>query len=652
MRVGVIGYYGYGNAGDERILDIIKVALTPHDVIGFPVDFPDHPTIFPRLNAFDYLILGGGGLFNEKPPGAFASFDRWQCQLTAPIGVLGLGVEKLDTEFLPAVTALVERSEFFVVRDEESKRLIGHPKTQIAPDLTFFRPVPMAIQQNHRSEVTCGINLRPFGPNADGWLEAARTLPGTKRTVSLSTVPTFNDRELLIALDPNCPKTFDHSIYADIDVLVGTAFHSIVFAVQAAVPVVAISYHPKVRRLMNEIGLSDYVLRYDEHARLAELYSKVLEDRKFIRQKMLDYTMHARGRLQDVFREVGAAIAEHANKCTEIEKSLPPVTVAIDCTHASREDVRRTLDSCLSQSHRDVGLTLVGRANRDMDSDFASLIASADTSASAGDHPDEVLADSLKHEGYLVCIPGGFELTADALAVLAELLEETPEADLYYCDFYITAESNILHRVSVSNLRTPDQLAATSACFIVRQSVVTDELADLPTDILITAAQSRRSLHVPYALAFRAATKAELDCISSAVAFGRGQHTKAQYLLADAALVDPQLVTSKRHQEKFFGIFLACAFSRSVSHDPIAYFETVISNFPTMTSTLRRAKHPFVARVSLEEAHIWSTRGQKKKALASILRCIQHDPRWLKDRGLISFATRHLIRGGSTPHSP
>jgi colanic acid/amylovoran biosynthesis protein len=57
--------------------------------------------------------------------------------------------------------------------------------------------------------------------------------------------------------------SFDHrtikAMYGDLDLLVGTRFHSVIFAMTSSVPVLAIEYEHKTSGIMHDLGLDEWV---------------------------------------------------------------------------------------------------------------------------------------------------------------------------------------------------------------------------------------------------------------------------------------------------------------------------------------------------------------------------------------------------------
>jgi hypothetical protein len=437
MNIGVMGYYGFGNAGDEIILDALRRFLTPHRVIPLQLGFPPTPNAIRRLNAFDFLILGGGGLYNDTaPPRPFSDFHLWMKHLDTPIGVLGLGVKRLAPHFAEITHKLVEAAEFFVVRDRESKQLIGHPGVEVAPDLTFYRPLRVATDTGTtpNEKIICGVNLRWGGSTASEWANAISALPCIKQGIPFSTHPCLDDRKLLLAIDPNCPTQFSETAYASFDLFVGAAFHSIVFAIQNGIPAVAINYHLKVRRLMEEAGLEEYVLEWHEWDNLRSYFDKTVANRKTIREQMLEYTAGAETELKQVLRDIRDRIEVAGRKRATISPDRnrePKVSIIVLCRDANTDDVAKTIHACVNQTHCNLEVIPVAESQQ------AETIFQAAGPATQikltylhQETTDWVVASLESATGkYVTWLQAGDWYADDAISVLVNTLEEKAEAE-------------------------------------------------------------------------------------------------------------------------------------------------------------------------------------------------------------------------------
>jgi colanic acid/amylovoran biosynthesis protein len=78
----------------------------------------------------------------------------------------------------------------------------------------------------------------------------------------------------------NCTGSYDHfqlkQLYSHLDVLVGTRFHSVIFSLTSYVPAVAIEYEYKTGGIMNDLGLSQWVIPIEE-VTAENLYEKFLQ---------------------------------------------------------------------------------------------------------------------------------------------------------------------------------------------------------------------------------------------------------------------------------------------------------------------------------------------------------------------------------------
>lgn len=648
LTIGVMGYYGFGNLGDDMLLKAIRRFLAPHRVIAFPAAFAPTVDALERLNAFDYLVLGGGGLFNRTPAAPFDTFDRWASQLQVPISVLGLGVEQLDAKFTPAIHLLVERSDFFIVRDTESKRLIGHSKVQVAPDLTFYQPLPWTQDPTDRHEVRCGVNLRPLHQGVAAWIAAISALPCKKHPLPFSLVPTYDDREPLEQLTGTWPQQASLDAYRQLDVVIGTAFHALVFAIQAGIPAIAINYHPKVRRLMEEVGLTDYVLEWQEPQRLRSCFEKALTERDSIRERMAAYTNSAQRTLAAVLAEVRSEI-EARVPARDDEPILvganKRVTALVLCESADRTNIIRTLDSLRAQTHPQLDIVLVG-CPADTDALMASANADGATHREISFIPnDQDVVERLSLAGdYVTWVTAGTWLAEDALALLVKTLEKQPGADLAQSDYFLTHDGNIDRKISLRPLASVRTLPL-GPSFLARRALAGDLWRAQIRHGKQTLSSPESGIHLTQPLLYRPATPGERSIHLAAIAFGRGQTETAQILMSQSIEEDPDMARHPAVFEQAFRVFLDAAYDRLIATDPLAYLATTCTVLPLATRAQRRFARLFAGRANLELAYMHNDQGRKSQTRNCLLRAFWYDPRLLSNRGAVRLLVEATIWG-------
>lgn len=280
MRIGIIGWYGHRNFGDERILYCLKRHLENHElyIVG---GWGEARVSLSELNRCDYVLIGGGGLILR---GCSAHIDIIE-RLRVPFSCVGISVEAEHREMRPFLELLKERAERVIVRDAESEKILGrHPKIEIAPDLTFLYPLPVSALVETD---TCGLNLRPwffwkaqlhgafhrfmarqarFQRLIDYYplpkWNPAEIVPELRRHFGqFVSIPFYfeageeNDATLMRRFFHDVPDDFDALRYGRIRYLVGMRFHAIVLSVQAGVPFLSLSYQPKNINFCRDIGL-------------------------------------------------------------------------------------------------------------------------------------------------------------------------------------------------------------------------------------------------------------------------------------------------------------------------------------------------------------------------------------------------------------
>jgi len=472
VDIGIIGWWHQDNQGDLAILEGMARALAPHRVVPIDISFHINEDVLKRLNLLDFLILGGGGLFQSTPSRPFDTFDLWGSQLQTPIGVAGLGIDVVQPQYRPAVLALVDQARFFYVRDRASQQVVGHPKVQVAPDLSFAYPLNgTSSHLSSRRAPVCGVNLRVTSSlKVDGWVETLQGLPVQLRGIPFTTFPAAQEIQTLRQLDEACPTAFDPVLYRGLDLMVGTAFHSVVFSVQAAVPVIAIAYAPKVRRLMTDTGLQHYVLEPDEWHKLPKLVERVLEEHS----QLVDYLQETTTALTKSARQAMADVKEEIERvATPRARTGPRVSIVVGGT-ASDTANQTTLASCLNQTYENVEVIFVGDdAQAPLETATSVLkvkIVSSDPAESLSGRLNRAFAHATGQ--YLSWAVAGDLYARDAIDCMVNRLQQEPACDMVFTDYFTIGERNRIADVHL--VHTAYKLFRTNVvgpCFLYRRKL-------------------------------------------------------------------------------------------------------------------------------------------------------------------------------------
>jgi polysaccharide pyruvyl transferase WcaK-like protein len=324
---------------------------------------------FRLIRSFDLLIISGGGQLVESPKGQMAFLGGpWQFPYTifkwavlARLGrvkciVLNVGAGPLVTPlgkyFVRSALFLAEYVSF---RDEESRALarrIGFDgQSHVFPDCAYSLDVPV-LHTNHptgRGRPVVGLAPMAFGDPRlspkhdpvlyDGYirrlgmfgcwllkngydvtlfcsdigtdppavedlrkiLEADRDIPETGASASLLRVHQWSTEELLGNM-------------ASMDYAVVVRFHAAVMAHMMNIPLLAVNHHPKVRALMNDVGLSDYCLNVEncDLDRLTEKFESLVKSRDEIKSRMAEKSACFRRKLALQFDGLFPSETSHA----------------------------------------------------------------------------------------------------------------------------------------------------------------------------------------------------------------------------------------------------------------------------------------------------------------------------------------------------
>jgi len=303
MRIGVLGWFGYCNAGDDRIAEVLTRRLESFHLTFLP-SVPPPPEV---ANWFDAILLTGGSWHPRN--GLAIEFHRWSRGVNVPILALGLGVESMTPELRAGSVALLRRCDMVWVRDEESRQLLGDSANiVVGPDLTWVDPYLAG-----KGGSTIALNLRPWsrvGWSPEDWVRAAR---GLGQEEKLEAWPlALADARLLGKFLGGVPDAFDPEIARCSRLVVSMRLHGLIFAAQMGVPAIGIRYDPKCERFLREIGRSDWLLPLAGSDELGVLASDVRrnEQEEWRRLEHLgaELTIRSRGLLDRAVEILHASI--------------------------------------------------------------------------------------------------------------------------------------------------------------------------------------------------------------------------------------------------------------------------------------------------------------------------------------------------------
>lgn len=113
------------------------------------------------------------------------------------------------------------------------------------------------------------------------------------------------------------------SVYAGLDYVVGTRFHSVIFALTSFVPAIAIEYEHKTRGMMRDLGLANWVvgIEHVEGPALVDMFARLVDARR-------DYQDHLRARVPDY--------AAGAKRLPELARGVYAARNGAAITHSGR----------------------------------------------------------------------------------------------------------------------------------------------------------------------------------------------------------------------------------------------------------------------------------------------------------------------------
>jgi polysaccharide pyruvyl transferase WcaK-like protein len=325
--VGVVGFYGHGNYGDELFLEVFREHLGADFELRSLLDPATSKSIAQRLGsgirAADAILIGGGDILVP-----WATHSRYweRTYLRRPVFVAGIGV---PTWREPMPHVVEQLRSFF---GHPSVRFIGtrDPESSAWVELHLRPTAPIATSP----DLVCGLTLpaveRPAGQPIFGVAVRSRKQPDdltqvrrlceravelgyrVRRIVLATGAVRARDEVATIGLDlPDTELVSSDDLdvisraIGECSALASMKFHGVVAATMYGVPAIATMPTSKTRNFMRRIGRPDLLSAYSN----PELPSFLVPDiAPIAADTIAELRAGAVAHLADLRERIGAAV--------------------------------------------------------------------------------------------------------------------------------------------------------------------------------------------------------------------------------------------------------------------------------------------------------------------------------------------------------
>jgi polysaccharide pyruvyl transferase CsaB len=332
VRVLLSGYYGFGNLGDEALLEVIVTRLRAR-FAGLDVEvLSNDPAGTARLGVAatprwewravreavgraDVVLSGGGGLLQNATSLRsllyYAAILREAIRAKKKTMIFAQSIGPLDLWGRLAVRRFCSGLDRATVRDERSRALLAGllPGTAVerTADPVFLYDAGVEAGDLSAEGLEPGgppyavVSVRKISNFREGLGTIARAVDrlSERHGVRVAFLPLGGASDAEVSTDvirackstpvllPECPLPKAAAIIAGARVVVGMRLHALILAARYAVPFLAIPYDPKVASLCDDLEYPLEPLWVPGRPRLTEGAADALVDRLAVQRDEL-----------------------------------------------------------------------------------------------------------------------------------------------------------------------------------------------------------------------------------------------------------------------------------------------------------------------------------------------------------------------------
>ncbi|MGO4371674.1 polysaccharide pyruvyl transferase CsaB [Paenibacillus sp. MCAF20] len=312
-QIAISGFYGFHNSGDEAVLLSILLALEAEGkaqgVTVKPIVLSVDPEwtsktygvesahrmrpadVLKTLRRCDGLISGGGSLLQDatgvKTIPYYTGIMKLAQLLGRPTFAYAQGIGPVNRRWMdPMIRHVMKRSKYVSVRDAESAALLGRigvpvDRIDVVPDPVMGLPLPAAEAAAtlgaSETPPIIGVSLRHWRLDGADLARAVEALVALshRRPVRLRFLPFHTPSDVETSeqvmerlrgrlgegssAELAAPGDHPQQMLLEVsrcDALLGMRLHALIYAAGQRIPMLGLSYDPKIDQFLNRLGLT------------------------------------------------------------------------------------------------------------------------------------------------------------------------------------------------------------------------------------------------------------------------------------------------------------------------------------------------------------------------------------------------------------